>query len=202
MERYLARVILVVLHPLLITTLGVLLLFNSEFYLSVASSEMKMVILACAFLGTTILPLAAIAIHKILTAKKGPVPDRMLKTTYYLFTALCYYLSFQAISNVALAGFFKAGFLSGALVLVIMALITLRWPVSEYTTAAGALLGMVMALMLRLGSGAYGHLFGLIALGGLTGYAVLCLEKNNPAQVYAGYLLGFIVLFLIFSFIG
>jgi hypothetical protein len=201
MEKNIARLILIVFHPLIITTFGIVLLFRSSFYLATIADEIKQIILLSTFFGTCLVPLLMI-LSKYFLMKEISFNDKLFKTIVYLFTALCYYLSYLVISELPIAGFFRVVFLSGALLLVALSFITLRWNISAHTAGAGALLGITIALMFRLETVHPGMLSFLILMGGMLGFACLKLEKNTPAQVYAGYFLGFSVLFLIFNFIS
>jgi len=110
-------------------------------------------------------------------------------------------LEYYLISRMPLAGFFKAGFLAGTLVLVSLSLISLRWNISSHLAGVGAMAGVTVALMLRLGVFNPFFLAAVLLAGGLTGFSRLALEKNNPAQVLAGFVLGFGILFSVFSYI-
>jgi hypothetical protein len=200
MEKNIARLILIVFHPLIITTLGIILLFRSSFYLASIADEIKQIILLSTFFGTCIVPLLMI-LSKYFLMKRIGFNDKLFNTSVYLFTALCYYLSYLVISGLPIAGFFKVVFLSGALLLISLSLITLRWNISVHTAGTGALLGATIALLLRLETVHTEGLALIILIGGMSGFACLKLEKNTPAQIYTGYFLGFSVLFLIFNFV-
>jgi hypothetical protein len=200
MEKNIARLILIVFHPLIITTFGIILLFRSSFYLATIADEIKLIILFSTFFGTCLIPLLMI-LSKYFLMKEISSKDKLFKTIVYLFTALCYYLSYLVISELPIAGFFRVVFLSGALLLVALSLVTLRWNISAHTAGAGALLGTTIALMLRLETIHAEALALMILIGGMSGFACLKLEKNTPAQVYSGYFLGFSILFLIFNFV-
>lgn len=200
MERALARLILIIYHPLLITSLGIVLLFHSDFYLAFIAYEVKLVVLLSAFLGTCVIP-ALIVSSRYFFAKVDQMNEKLYHSLVYLITAICYYMAYYVISDFAVAGFFRALFLAGSLLLVTLALISLRWNISVYTAGAGALTGTALALSIRLGIVHSTGLTMVILMAGLTGFSCLRLGKNNPAQVYAGYLVGFSLLFLIFNFI-
>jgi len=119
----------------------------------------------------------------------------------YLFTSICYYFGFYFISIIPLAGFFKTIFLAGALVLIVLSIISLQWNISSHMAGVGAIAGSSIAVMLRLGVFNLVFLSAVLIAGGLTGFSMLALTKNNPAQVLAGYILGFGILFLVLSYI-
>jgi len=201
MEKVFARIIQTLFHPLLIATIGVLILFRTNLYFAFISGQIRQIVVLGTFAATFLIPLVfiiSIGIIKKHFAGKGKFPEI---TMIYLFTALSYYLGYYFLSKMPLAGFFKAAFLAGTLVLVSLSLISLRWKISSHMVGVGALAGVTIAIMLRLGVFDQSFLALVLIAGGLTGFARLALAKNNPAQVLAGYLLGFGILFLIFSYI-
>jgi len=199
MEKIAARVIQVVFHPLLIPVIGVIILFRTNLYIAFISGQMRQIILLSTFLATCLVPLFFIFTLRLFTKfiyNQGKYPEVSI---IYFFTAICYYIGYYYISMLTLTGFYKAGFLAGTLLLISLSLISLRWNISSYMAGTGAIAGLSVAIMLRLGI--YDPLFlvAVLLAGGLTGFSQLSLEKNTPAQVYAGYLLGFAILFSIFS---
>ncbi len=198
-EKIAARVIQVVFHPLLIPVIGVIILFRTNLYIAFISGQMRQIILLSTFLATCLVPLFFIFTLRLFTKfiyNQGKYPEASI---IYLFTAICYYIGYYYISMLTLAGFYKAAFLAGTLVLISLSLISLRWNISSFMAGTGAIAGLSIAIMLRLGI--YDPLFlvAVLLAGGLAGFSQLSLEKNTPAQVYAGYLLGFGILFSIFS---
>lgn len=201
MEKVFARIIQILFHPLLIATFGMLILFRTNLYIAFISEQIRHIVLITTLTTTCIIPLVfIISINVIKKYFEGKV--KLPKVTMiYLFIAISYYIGYYLLSIIPLAGFYKTTFLAGTLVLVSLSLISLRWKISSHMAGVGALAGVTIAIMLRLGVFEPAFLSVVLFAGGLTGFARLALAKNNPAQVLAGYLLGFGILFLIFSYI-
>ncbi len=138
-EKHLARIVLALFHPLLITSLGIVLLFLSDFYLSSISFEIKRIVWLSAFVGTCVIPALLLSTRHFFP-RIDEINIRLYTALIYLVTAFCYYLAYYVISALPVAGFFRALFLAGALLLVMLSFITLRWNISIYTAASGALL--------------------------------------------------------------
>jgi len=199
MEKLIARVIQVVFHPLLVPVIGVIILFRTNLYIAFISGQMRQLIVLLTFLATCLVPLFFVFTLRLFTKlfqNQGRYPEISI---ILLFTALCYYIGYYYISMLTLAGFYKAGFLAGTLVLISLSLISLRWNISSYMAGSGAMAGLSIAIMLRLGIYDPIFLSAVLLAGGLAGFSQLSLEKNTPAQVYTGYLLGLGILFSIFS---
>lgn len=201
MEKIFARILSVLFHPLIITTIGVLIIFQTNIYVTFISVELKQLIIVVTFISTFLVPamfiLGGLQLQKFFPkTEKAPA-----SAIVYLFTALCFYLGYYLISGLPVAGFFKAIFLSGAIILIGLALISQRWNISAFTTGTGALLGTTIAIMLRLAYYDLPLLIIMLLIGGFSGYSRLALGKNNPAQIYAGYIWGFSVMFIIINFL-
>jgi membrane-associated phospholipid phosphatase len=91
--------------------------------------------------------------------------------------------------------------ISSVLTIVILLFITIRWKISAHMTAIGGLTGIFLALSLRLNVNGSLLLCGLLLVAGMVGTSRILLGKHNPIQVYAGFLVGLVVNFLIIQFI-
>lgn len=80
------------------------------------------------------------------------------------------------------------------LIMVIMLsgfmIVTLRWKISMYMMAIGALCGLVFILGMKYLGDVINLLPFLILVSGLVASARLYLKRHTPAQVYAGYIYG------------
>lgn len=199
MEKIAARVIQILFHPLLIPVIGLFILFRTNLYIAFISTQMRETILLSAFFATCLVPAFFIIGLRLYTKHFFNHPGYPSNSIIYLFTAICYYVGYFYTSMWTLAGFYKAGFLAGTIVLILLSLISIRWNISSFTAGTGAITGLIIAIMLRLGVYDPVLLPAVLMAGGLTGYSRLVLGKNTPAQVYAGYLLGFSILFAIYS---
>ena len=201
MKKVLARSISIVFHPLLLPTLGILLLFQTDLYITFLSGTLKRMIMISTLFSTGIIPALFVLSGRIWKKGGGPGEKVPIQTLTYLIAGISYFVGYYFISKLPVAGFFNAIFLAGTLVLVALALISLQWNISSHMAALGGLFGIALAIMLRLGHHDIWLLTLILLAGGFTGYARLEMGKNNPAQVYAGYILGFLILFLIFNFV-
>lgn len=201
MEKLFARIVQILFHPLLISTLGVFILFRTNLYVAFISEPIRQIVILTAFASTCLIPLVfiiTIGVIKKNFQEKGRFPEI---TVIYLFMAISYYIGYYFLSKLPLAGFFKAGFLAGTMVLISLSLISLHWNISSHMAGVGAIAGITIAIMLRLGVFDPIFLTAVLMAGGLTGFSQLALVKNNPAQVCAGYMLGFGILFSVFTYI-
>jgi len=201
MEKVFARLIRFLFHPLLISTLAMFILFRTNLYIAYIPEEISRIVLLVTLVSTCIVPsffIIIIGIIKTYIKENRKFPD---VTLIYLLTAISYYIGYYFILNMPLAGFFKAAFLAGTLVSVSLSVISMQWNISSHMAGVGAVAGSTIAIMLRLGEFNFSFLTVVLIAGGLTGFSMLALAKNNPAQILAGYILGFGILFSVFTYI-
>lgn len=196
-----ARVTSIVFHPLLIPTLGFLLLFNSGFYFALLPWSVKKFILLVVFLSTCVLPALSIgllALSPRFDLQMEKSTDRVLPL---ILSSIYYYLGYLVLQRLPVYPIYNFFLLASILVQIVLLIVTLRWKISAHSAAIGGLLGGFMALSARLGENPVLILTALILSAGLVGTSRLILEKHSNLQVYSGFLLGFLVMALAVLFL-
>lgn len=196
-----ARVTSILFHPLLIPTLGFLLLFNSGFYFAVIPWSLKRFILLVVFLSTCILPALSIGLLSFsprfdIKMEKGT--DRVLPL---ILSSFFYYIGYLILQRVPLFPIYQLFLIASILVQIALIIISLRWKISAHSAAIGGLVGGFFALAFRLQESPVLILITLIFIAGMVGTARLILEKHTSSQVYAGFLLGLLIMNMVIMFI-
>lgn len=196
-----ARVTSILFHPLLIPTLGFLLLFNSGFYFAVIPWSLKRFILLVVFLSTCILPALSIGLLSFsprfdIKMEKGT--DRVLPL---ILSSFFYYIGYLILQHVPLFPIYQLFLIASILVQIALIIISLRWKISAHSAAIGGLVGGFFALAFRLQESPVLILITLIFIAGMVGTARLILEKHTSSQVYAGFLLGLLIMNMVIMFI-
>lgn len=196
-----ARVTSILFHPLLIPTLGFLLLFNSGFYFAVIPWSLKRFILLVVFLSTCILPALSIGLLSFsprfdIKMEKGT--DRVLPL---ILSSFFYYIGYLILQRVPLFPIYQLFLIASILVQIALIIISLRWKISAHSAAIGGLVGGFFALAFRLQESPVLILITLIFIAGMVGTARLILEKHTSSQVYAGFLLGLLIMNMVITFI-
>jgi len=196
-----ARIMSVVFHPLLIPTLGFILLFNSGFYFSILPWSIKKYMLLVVFMSTCVLPAISILILSLnpkFDLNMGKNTDRVLSL---LISSICYYLGYQILKRLPVFPIYNVLLIGAVLVQIALLPISMRWKISAHTAAIGGLIGGILGLSLRLQENPVLFLSGLILASGLVGTSRMILAKHTQSQIYAGFSVGFLVLFLVITFI-
>ena len=201
MQERIARIISIVFHPVLVPTLGVLLLLHSGFYFSMLTWEAKRFVLLVVLFSTCILPLLAVSIMAInprFDINMTKSTDRIIPQ---LATSAFYYLGFILLGRVNIFLVFKLFMLASVLVIVALLLISFKWKISNHMAALGGLAGVFFAFSFRKGLNPVHSLLIIILISGLVGTARLILKKHDIWQIIAGYVLGFGILYGVIYFL-
>lgn len=197
MQEKIARIISVIFHPVLVPTLGMLLLLHSGFYFSMLTWEAKRFVLLVVFFSTCILPLLSVsvlAINPRFDINMSKSTDRVIPL---LAASVFYYLGFMLLGRVNIFPVFKLFMLASVLVIVALLLVSFKWKISNHMAALGGLAGVFFAFSFRKGLNPVYSLLIIILVSGLVGTARLILKKHDIWQIVAGYILGFLVLYTV-----
>jgi len=201
MSVKLAKFVSTVFHPVLLPTLGFLLLFTSGFYDSLLTTDAKRFILLVIFFSTATLPLLAVAILAINSKFDMLMPNSRDRIIPLLFASVFYYIGFILLGKIHFIPMFKLYMIASVLLIIALLLISFKWNISIHMAATGALTATFFALSFRAGVNPMNAIIIVVIVSGLVGTARLVLNKNNLLQVAAGYILGFIILYPVIYFL-
>lgn len=194
-----ARITSVVFHPLLIPSLGFVLLFNSSFYFSILPWGVMKFIMLTVFLSTCILPAVSILMLSMsprFDLKMEKNTDRIMPL---ILSSVFYYVGYMILQRLPVYPIYKLFLIASILVQMGLLFVTIRWKISAHAAAIGGLLGGFLTLSFRLQENPVLILSAIILAAGMVGSARLILGKHTVSQVVAGFFLGLIVMILAFS---
>lgn len=199
--KFITGSIINVFNPFIVPTCGFLLIINQipgvEFY----SFRLKAILILIVLLSSCILPLTFIGLitkSHLSTKIMSHVHDRVIS---YFFTAFSIFLGAQLLGKLPVPGLFKFLMMGSCILIVFLIAIAVRWEISGHTSAFGGLTATMVALSLKYGMDLLPGIIIVLLVSGLVSSALIYKEKNNPAQVYTGFALGFIVLFSLITFV-
>ncbi|MBP6872391.1 MAG: hypothetical protein KBC43_10330 [Bacteroidales bacterium] len=200
MEKRLAQVISVVFYPLFVPTYAFAILLTMPAYFSaLMPAAAKWMVIGIIFLLTCVIPtLSFILMIKSRLVHSKYLSNRDDRTIPYIVTIIFFYLTFYILKKLQISPVYYYFVIGATMLNVIIMGINFFWKISSHMASVGALAGMTVGLSYFLGT----FYFGLIALSllisGLTGFARLKLKEHTPAQVYAGFLVGFFTILGLF----
>lgn len=195
MEARLAKYISVILHPLLMPTYGFAFLFFTHNYISTfIPLNIKILIIGITFIFTFILP----AINALILLKLGRIRSLEMETSGervipYLSTFMYYLALFYLFYSAKFSPVFIILILGAALSVLVTLLINFKWKISAHAVGIGGIIGAIMGISLRLMIDLQLIVVFTLVLAGIVGFARLKLLAHSPAQVYTGYLIGFLI---------
>lgn len=196
-----AQVTSIIFHPLLIPTLGFLLLLNSGFYFALLLWSMKKYMLLTVFLSTCVLPALSILILSLspkFDLNMDKSTDRILPL---LISSIFYYFGHLILERLPVLPIYNLFLIASILVQIALIIVSMKWKISAHSAAIGGLIGGVSALSFRLQENPLLILSLLILVAGLVATSRLILLKHTNLQVYAGFSLGFVIIGLVIIFI-
>ena len=202
MQNKFAQWISILLHPLLMPTVGVIVLLNSDLHVSFLPWEIKKLIYLLVILGTFIIPLCFIPFflyQKIIASIE--MTERKERLIPLFFTSIFYFFSYFLFTRIELPNLLQLFILSSAISVFICFLITIKWKISAHLLGIGGLTGGVLAVGIKFDTDIRMILTILFLAAGILAYARLKLKAHNQAQVYTGYFTGFIIMLLIIIFV-
>ena len=201
MIKLAAKIISMVFNPLLMPTYGLLILLNSDTYFSMLPFHAKKVIFIIVFITTCLLPLAFLPLFLYQNLLKSfEMPDIKERIIPFATVAILYFMGYLILSQMDVPSTIANVLLAGAITILILLLITLRWKISAHMAGIGALTGAILIFSYNLKTNLIIFLLASIFIAGLLGTSRLILKHHTPTQIYTGFGVGITVLVLTFVF--
>ncbi|MGQ0828215.1 MAG: phosphatase PAP2 family protein [Bacteroidota bacterium] len=201
-EIRISKIISYILHPLLMPTYGIALIFCSKNYISTFTpTDYKLVILSITFIFTFLLP----TINALILLRIGRINSLEMETSReriipYAGASLYHFALFYLFYNAQFPTIFQALILGAAISILLTLLITFKWKVSAHTVGIGGVAGGLLGIIYRLQADLQLMFMIIIIVSGVIGYARLKMNAHSPAQVYGGFALGFFVELLLMMY--
>lgn len=196
MEKNFAMALSIIFQPIFVPLYSLIIIFNANTYITYAvAPEVKQFIYFVTILNTVILPMGVFyyfyraklieSLH-MHTAKERSLP---------FLTVLVFHMStFYLFTKAPMPSLFANLVLGAAFSVTAAFAINLKWKISIHMLGMGGIVGTIIGLILRYQIDAIPLVMSLVLLSGLVGYSRLRLNAHTPLQVYAGFVLGTLIL--------
>lgn len=189
-----AKTVSYLFHPLVMTTLGMLLLFNSGTSLSVLQPEVKRLSIIVIALFTFVFPASMIiilyitrVIHNIELHERK---ERILPIALIIILHLLTFFVMRGIPQLT-GGHIVFLFCPPAALFITLVVNNFIKP-SIHMTGIGVMAGIVLVVALIYGA-AIQHIFIVsVLVAGIVGSARLSLGLHQPKEIFAGFMIGFV----------
>jgi hypothetical protein len=189
--KHAAKVVSYLFHPLIMPTLGLLMILNSGTYLALLDPAAKRAILFVMALGTAFFPLMIIPVlhYRNLIGNTG---DEIQERWFFprVIILILYVITFIYFVRLPLSRLIHAYVLSIPVLLFLLMIISLKFKICMHMAALGGITGLVLGLIILYETPLQGMLVMSLAAAGLTGSARMLEGSNRPGGVYSGYLIG------------
>ena len=196
-EPLFPRVISILLHPLLMTTYGVCLLFvYTDFRYTYA--DRFWVFALPVFVATALLPANGIfLLKKANIVRDYGLKDRRERHYPLIMGIICHTLLLVFFYRGNALIWLQALMAAPIIVLLISGIINFFWKISFHMIGIGGLIGGVISVSYNVKwINPYILFIILFILAGCLGTSRLILKRHTPMQVYVGFALGFLVAYL------
>jgi len=191
------KAITLIFQPLLMPTFGMIILMNMTFFVGLPPLWRWISIIGT-FIFTAVLP----AIPILVMLRKGEINDLFIskkeeRTMPYLFSFLAYvFWSMFMWRTLQFPMFIVAMGIGSAISIITITVINLKWKISAHLGGVGGLTGAVFGVCYRMAINPLMFLTIILAISALVALARMELKAHTPAQVLAGFVVGFLAVFL------
>lgn len=200
MAKNLAKIVSILTHPLLLLNLGLysILKFHPYYYSKFYEEQFYTLSIYIA-VNTLIMPLLSMFLLKRFNLISNYIlsdpKQRMIP--YTVIMLLLSYTAYQLYKN-DFSGI-PVHFLIGTIIcLAINIIVNIKWTISSHAIGCGGLIALYFYLTLNNQLNNFTpFLISILIVSGLTGWARLKLNAHTPAQLYVGYITGFVTTLMI-----
>lgn len=191
----------IIFHPVLLPLYGLLLIFNVPVLLSFLPGPARRIIFTMVLVNTVILPIAMLPLLKLRNVISSyRLESRNERIIPLLTTSLMYFVTAVMIFRLQLPSLIKSYVFAASCVVFAAALLNFRWKISVHAVGVGAMLATVTILSFRMLTVNVWALVVTLLVSGLVMASRLWLRAHTPAEVYSGFVTGFVVMILAMRF--
>ena len=187
-----AKIISIVFHPLMMPVYGMAIIFSAPTLLGYLPFNVKKLLLLIMLVNNVLLPLSFLPflIHRNIITSWAIIERRERKIPL-IITVILYCVTSFIIFRLPIPLFLKSFIFATAVLSLMVTVINFRWKISLHSVGAGALIGLVLMLSLKMLAPLDLYLISAIIAGGLILSSRLKLNLHNPQQVWVGLIAGF-----------
>ena len=196
-----ARALSILLHPVWMPAYALIILFQLTPYLRFSvSPSLQWALYAVVLLNTVVIPLLVtyFLIHRG-WVRNLDMEDKEERVVPYITNALCLVLAYYMLKKLQVPQVFTQMMLGAVAAVTLAVIINFRWKISIHMIGLGGLTGVFFGLSTVLLIDLQGPILITLLVSGLLATARLSLGAHRPAQIYAGFLIGFLAEFVVLA---
>jgi len=194
-----ATVLSFVFHPLLMPTIGVLIIFNSGSMLSLVNLKAQLYVISLVFAFTCAIPALILPVfYYFRLTGNFQASERNERIFPVAITAVVYYLAYSFLKEQQLLVIIALFILTIDVILILLLVLNFFWKVSMHMAGIGGICGLTLFLSIQVSSINAWFFIIALAAAGLIAHARLRLQEHTPGQIAGGFLLGLAPVFSMF----
>lgn len=192
-----AQIISYLFHPLLMPSLGLLIILNSGTYLALLDPAAKRAIMFVMALGTLVFPLMMLPViqYRSLVMRDGQASTKGEQMVPQVIILILYIITYVYFKRLPLSQVIHSYVLAVMVTFFILLILNLRLRVSIHAAALGGLTGLILVLIFLYDTPLQGILMLSFLASGLVGSSRL-IQGDHWAEVLGGFFLGLVVIVL------
>lgn len=195
-----SRGVSVVFHPMLLPSLAFLFLSGLESFQALRIAQVRVQLFWLMFAMTFMAP----AMVMVLLQKSGLITSLLLeerkeRTLPLVLTAIIYYLTFRFFQRSGLPWIYSLMLLSATAMILSAMFVNLKWKISLHMLGIGGVFGMFHGLAPLFPHQLFLPSVVVIALAGVIGFSRLYLRSHKPMEIYAGFIIGYLIFLVLFG---
>jgi hypothetical protein len=193
-----SRLFSMILHPMILPSLAVIILYSIPGYVSFSTPmNARRIIIGLVFVNTCVAPFLLILLMKKLgIVTSTTLEDRVERFYPTLVTLFFYVFTFFLFRQANLPTLLIYFFAGASAIVAIAFIVNLFWKISFHMMSMGGFTGFLISLSLLLQLEMAHLIIAAVIASGILGTSRLKLEAHNPAQVYTGWITGFLVMMI------
>lgn len=189
--KYIAQTFSFLLHPFVLPLYVLFVIFNISSVFSFIPLTVRLYCYLITLVTVVLLPLLSVFVFKKLKLISSYSLEDKPERVYPITVAILFgFLGLYLLGKMPYTNIIRQFFLLLIIVLSAFSTISIRWKMSMHMTAIGAVCGFLIIFGLRYTVHVRTIFVVMLLLAGILATCRLYLEKHNPAQVYAGFLFG------------
>jgi hypothetical protein len=196
-----AKVISILLHPVLMPTYALILIFRLSNYLSYTTPpSVKTALFLIVIFNTLLMPV----VISWLLLRRGLIKSfnmdkREERIVPFICNTVLMMIAYYMISQISIPKIFSMLLLGAAASVVLAVIINLKWKVSIHMIGVGGITGMFFGMSTFLLIDLRIPILISLLVAGIIGTARMSMGAHKPAQLYVGFLVGFCCEYFVLS---
>ncbi len=181
-------------HPILMSLIGIFIIFNAGIYISDIPDEYKRFIYTIVFLCNVLIPLTLIpALYLLKNIQHITLNERRERLIPLFFSTICFYLGYYLVSRISTIRLIDIFLFSGVIVVMAIMIVSIFWKISIHMAGLGGITGLILMLSFTYTLDMTFFLALVVFISGIVASARLALHAHSPMQLIAGYLAGLLI---------